>query len=222
MTRFRLAALVAALGLAIAGGAFIAGRAEAHERRTVAGKYTFVVGFLEEPALVGQPNGIDLRITNAQTNEPVDGVERTLKADIVVGDQTKTVELRPRFGQRGAYTANVIPTRAGTWVFRFYGDVEGTPVDERFESGPGRFNDVESPATIQFPVLPAGGEVATSSRSTPAEESDAQRALDEARSARRTGIVVGAVGIVVGAIGVALAAYALLSRRAGPPAGEPL
>jgi hypothetical protein len=31
----------------------------AHEKRTV-GKYTFTVGFLGEPSIQGQPNGLDL------------------------------------------------------------------------------------------------------------------------------------------------------------------
>lgn len=49
------------------------GGASAHESRTVAEKYRFVVGFITEPALLEQPNGVDLRSTNTQTNQPVEG-----------------------------------------------------------------------------------------------------------------------------------------------------
>lgn len=212
----RLAAAVAA---AVALATVFVPSVDAHERRTVAGRYTFVVGFLEEPALLEQPNGIDLRITNAQTNEPVEGVERTLKADLIAGGQTKTVELRARFGQRGAYTASVIPTKTGTWVFRFYGEIEGIRIDERFESGPGRFNDVENPATLQFPVMvPSVGELAGQRASGEAgarseTAPDVQRALDEAASARRIGIGFGLAGLAAGVLGLGLAAYALTSRR---------
>ena len=218
------AAVLAALALIVTFGVR---DAAAHERRTVAGNYLFVVGWLTEPALLEEPNGVDLRITNAQTNEPVEGVEKTLKADITAGGQTKTFELHARFGQRGAYTADIIPTRAGAWTFRFYGTIEGTPVDERFESGPGRFNDVQSANELQFPSkVPSVGELAqkvgqpaeaTTQPAGPAP--DVQRALDRADRARTTAIAFGAGGIAVGLLGVALAAYALASRR-GRQAGS--
>lgn len=217
------AALVAALALLLLNGT---SPAAAHERRTVAGKYVFVVGFLTEPALVEEPNGIDLRVTNAQTNEPVEGLEKTLKAEIIVGDQKKTVDLRARFGQRGAYTADIIPTKPGTWVFRFFGTVEGTPVDERFESGPGRFNDVQPKSELQFPVtLPTIGELAQQRASAPeaatqqtVSPADVQRALDRANTALRTALIVGLLGIGVGLLGVGLAVRA---QRGRAPAAAP-
>src|SRR5436190_24251861 len=107
-----MAGAAALAALVIVGTSHVPG-ASAHERRTVAGKYTFVVGFLNEPALIDQPNGIDLRISNAQSGDPVEGVEKTLKADLVVGGATRTVDLRSRFGMKGAYTADLIPTKTG-------------------------------------------------------------------------------------------------------------
>lgn len=209
--------------------------ASAHERRTVAGNYTFVVGFINEPALLEEPNGIDLRVSNAQTNDPVEGVEKTLKVDVSVGGQTKTMDLRARFGQKGAYTADLFPTKPGTWVFRFYGTLEGVQVDERFESGPGRFNDVQAKADIAFPSkVPSigelavqaqkGGQPAEAAATTGSPSPDVQRALDKADDARKTGITFGVIGIVVGLLGIAVGAYALISPRgtSGPPArGEP-
>src|SRR5579875_2828190 len=46
------------------------GIASAHETRVVDGKYKFVVGFLNEPAIVDQPNSIDLTVTDASTGQP--------------------------------------------------------------------------------------------------------------------------------------------------------
>jgi hypothetical protein len=228
--------LTLALGLvALAGLAFatIAPSAEAHERRTVAGKYTFVVGFLNEPALIDQPNGIDLRVSNAQTGDPVEGLEKTRKADLIVGGATKTVDLRARFGMKGAYTADLIPTKTGTWNFRFYGNIEGTPVDEKFESGPGRFNDVQNTNDLEFPVqTPSLSELAAQvqRQGTPAEAGaansapapDVQRALDRADSARTTGIIFGAAGILIGLAGVGLALVAMRARRAASGRQEPV
>lgn len=200
----------------------VARPAAAHERRTVAGLYTFVAGFIAEPVFLEEPNGIDLRVSDAQSNEPIEGVEKTLKADITAGGQTKTVELRARFGQKGAYTSDVIPTKDGQWVFRFYGTVNGTAIDERFESGPGRFNEPQSKAALQFPVQqPSVADLAARlERGQPAESGqasgtapDVQRALDRADDARNTAITFGLAGVGIGVLGTVLAAYALLSRR---------
>jgi len=201
----------------------------AHERRTIGGgKYTVVVGWLNEPSLLEEPNAISLTVANAQTNEPIEGVEKTLKVDATAGGQTKTFDLAARFGVRGAYVANLIPTKAGGWVFRFRGDIEGTPIDERFESGPGRFNDVEPKAALEFPAqVPSIGELASQvqpgnqpgGQATP----EAQRALDRADSARTLAITFGVIGTLIGLAGLATALYALRARpRTGPRPVEPV
>ena len=65
---------IAALGLLSTQSAF------AHERRSV-DKYSLVVGFNDEPALQGEPNGMQLTVTvPAESNRPVEGLADTLKA----------------------------------------------------------------------------------------------------------------------------------------------
>jgi hypothetical protein len=214
------AAALAALALLVASPVQ---DASAHERRSVAGTYTFVVGFIAEPVFLEEPNGVDLRITSAQTNQPVEGVQNTLKVDVTAGGETRTMDLRARFNMPGAYTADVIPTKGGQWVFRFHGNIEGTPIDERFESGPGRFNEPQSKAEIEFPVkLPTTAQLAEQiDRLDPNEAAapsagttaDAQRALDKAEDAQRTATMFGIAGIVVGLLGLAAGGYALISRR---------
>jgi hypothetical protein len=179
----------------------------AHERRTVAGKYQFVVGFLNEPAVAGQMNGIDLRVSTADA-KPVEGVEQTLKAEVIVGGGAKTapLALQARFGQPGSYAAYFIPTRDGSYIFHFTGTIEGTPIDERFESGPGRFNDVQAAQPLQFPDKLPDPAVAAA---------DAQAAREEAATAR----LIGIAGLIVGALGLAAGGTALLTRRAGQREG---
>lgn len=80
----------------------------AHERRKV-GKYELRVGFLEEPALVGQLNPIILVVTNTETTQPIEGLQQTLDAEITSGGKTMPVSLRPRFGQPGNYLADAFP-----------------------------------------------------------------------------------------------------------------
>jgi hypothetical protein len=196
----RLVGVVLLAGLAL--GFLAPASASAHERRTVAGDYTFIVGFLKEPAMEGDTNGIDLRVSTSG-DQPVEGLERTLKAEVIVGGASLPLELKPRFRTPGAYNADFVPTRPGGYIFHFSGSVDGKPVDERFESGPGRFNDVEAVAPLQFPdKVPTGVEL--------------QRALAAAEGRAATATTLATIGLVAGLAGLALAAWALLSRRRAP------
>src|SRR5205807_2655183 len=81
----RLARLIGIVALVGLGLSFVApGIASAHERRIVGGDYTFVVGFLKEPAFEGETNGIDLRVSKAG-DQPAEGVEQPLKAEVMAG-----------------------------------------------------------------------------------------------------------------------------------------
>jgi hypothetical protein len=186
----------------------------AHERRQV-GPYTFVVGFLTEPALLGQPNGIDLRITRTDTGEPVDGAQSTLKAAIAQGGgQAKDFPLRARFGQPGAYTADVIPTKAGSYIFTFTGAIDGNQVNQRFESGPGRFNDVQATDALQFPeVVPAAATLATSVKSADERAQAAEAKAAEAEGKIAQAQTLGIAGVVLGLLGLAVGGVALVSAR---------
>lgn len=186
--------------LALAG--LTPGVASAHERRAV-GDYTFVVGFLKEPAFEGEPNGIDLRVSRG--DQAIEGLEQTLKAEVIVGGQSMPVPLRPRFRQPGAYDGDFVPTRAGSYTFRFTGTVDGQAVDERFESGPGRFNDVQALTPLQFPdKVPTTAEL--------------MRAVQAADSRATTATTLAVAGLIIGALGVALAGWAVVSRRHAPTA----
>ncbi|TAK20715.1 MAG: hypothetical protein EPO26_16970 [Chloroflexota bacterium] len=171
----------------------------AHERRSI-GPYQVVVGFITEPALLGEPNGVDFRVTNAANGEPIEGVEKTVKVAIASGGgQPREFALRARFGMKGAYTADLIPTRAGAYVFRFTGEINGTKVDEKFESGPGRFNDVVAADTLQFPeVVPSAVEL--------------RDQLAAARARADQAWLIATIGGAVGVLGAIVGAFALLRR----------
>jgi hypothetical protein len=179
----------------------VPGTTLAHERRDV-GKLQFVVGFIGEPAIIGEPNGIDLRITDKASGQPVEGAEKTLKATIQYGGGApKELPLKARFGMKGAYTADLIPTKAGAYIFTFTGTVGDEQVNQKFESGPGRFNDVEDSAKLQFPeAVPYAGDMAR------------QVQAAEARAAQAT--TFGYVGIGLGAVGTLLGLVALMRRPA--------
>ena len=68
------------------------------------GDYELVIGFRAEPAYQGEPNGLDLTVTNKQTGEKVNDLADTLKAEISFGASNQELKLRPQFGKDGAYT----------------------------------------------------------------------------------------------------------------------
>src|SRR3954463_8652628 len=118
--RLLTAGTLLGLGLLLVGP----GTASAHERRAV-GPYTFVVGFLKEPAFEGETNGIDLRIMRTGSETPVEGADKTVKAEVWVAPSILPLDLRPRFREPGAYNAEFVPTRPGAYSLRFTGTVDG-------------------------------------------------------------------------------------------------
>lgn len=199
---------------AIALVAVLAGTLHAHERRDV-GKYRFVVGFSVEPAVEGIMNGVELRVTNTETQQPVEGLQNTLQVEVthVPTGTSRTMALRAVFGEPGSYTADLIPTAPGQYRFRFFGTIEGMAVNETFESGPGRFDDVEPADELQFPQRVAQArEIEGAVRST---QDSVTRAQDMAMTAQQrasrsntlaiVGIVLGVAGLTSGVASTAIA-----------------
>jgi hypothetical protein len=198
MTRlisFAAAALVVASSFAMYGDT-----AAAHERRMV-GPYQFVVGWLNEPAYVGLVNSVDLRVTDTRVTpaKAVEGLEKTLSVEVQTGGLAPLpLTVTARFGTPGAYNGHALPTATGTYTFHIKGKVEDLNVDERFESGPGRFGDVEATTALQYPTkVPAADELGT-------RLGDLQSGIDQTRV-----LSLAAVVIAVLAFGTAI----VLSRR---------
>jgi hypothetical protein len=198
-------ALVAVLATTILVG--VAGPASAHERREV-GQQVFVVGFGEEPAYAGQPNSVQLQLSDLK-ERPVTDLGDSLSVEVVFGDQRTKLSLEPRFvvgvfGEPGDYRAYFVPSRPGRFTFHFSGTVKGQQVDETFTSGPKTFDDVQDPVEQMFPVKdPTTGQLA--------ERLDREVARLE-RSNDNDGVARG-LGIAGVAVGLAAAAVALVSLR---------
>ena len=137
--------------------------AEAHETRTIAdGKYQIVVGFIGEPVFAGDKSGLEFFVSDlsqatpaageqAADGAPVEGLEETLKAEVIFGDQTMELPLTARFNTPGAYQSVFFPAQPGDYTFRIYGTLDGADVDESFTSSPEGFGAVEDPAPLHFP-----------------------------------------------------------------------
>ncbi len=203
-----------------------ASTALAHERRMV-GKYQFIVGFLNEPAVQGMLNGVSLAVSVPDEQaRPVEGLANTLKVRVAWGGrEPRELALRARFGVPGAYNAELIPTRAGVYIFTFVGSIEGLAVNERFESGPGRFNDVEDVGALYLPEAPAaaGGDAAAvqvAQEVARAAQEEARLARAEASAAASQSLLVALGGVGVGAIALVLALVGLALRARGSPDAE--
>ncbi len=198
LTRF---AVLAASAFAVVFGSFLTTTAssEAHERRAV-GSYSFVVGWLAEPALINQPNAVDLRVSRAADASAVTGLEQTLKVEVTAGGETTEVTMRPRFNVPGAYDGRLIPTELGVYSFKITGTIEGEQVNETFTAGQGTFGLIEEGNA--FPnILATNQEL--EARIVALEAGGTEDEDDSSNSGTTfgiAGIVVGALGLVVGGI----------------------
>ena len=137
---------------------------EAHETRSVAdGHYQIVVGLIDEPVFAGDKSGLEFFVTDLSTTAtpvageqaaegtPVEGLEESLKAEVIFGDQTMELPLNARYNTPGAYQSVFFPMKPGDYTFRIYGTLGDTDIDESFTSSPEGFGAVEDPAPLQFP-----------------------------------------------------------------------
>jgi hypothetical protein len=197
MKTFRLlVALLTASALAILALVLIYHAAAAHGHTEV-GDYELVIGFHNEPAYQGEPNGLDLFVTNHETGDPVNGLEETLQVEIIFGSETKALELEPQFGQEGAYTAHLIPSAAGDYTWHIFGTIEDTPVDVRMTSGPDTFSSVAAKSSAAFP---------------------AEEPAQTAAGTNQTALLLGAAGVVLGLAGLVFGLLGWTAARRSQPA----
>jgi hypothetical protein len=191
----RFLAAVAAVAVIVSSFGFNTNVALGHERRAV-GPYTFVVGWMNEPAYVNAANGLSLGVTETSGAKPVEGLVTTLHAEVIVGGGAKKLALQLVTDEAtpGHYQATFIPTKVGDYIFRIFGDVSSTKVDERFESGPNTFDGVVSTDALQFPErIAANAELAAR--------------LDQLQALVIAGIVLGGLSLL------GTAAVLVLRRR---------
>ena len=121
--------------------------ASAHEHDTfkIGSKYyVFTVGSLNEPFVVDNMSGVDMRVSelagppaagagkSADKGAAVTGLEQTLKVELAAGDKKETLTFDPASGAPGAYAANFIPTVQTTYSYRIFGTINGSPVNLTF------------------------------------------------------------------------------------------
>lgn len=135
----------------------------AHERQLLqigATDYLVVVGFINEPVYTGDRSGVDLIVmrpdpanptdSRAPGAKPVEALEQALKVEVKAGPHAKVFELKPTYGVPGRYNAIFYPMIPTTYSFRFFGTVQGVPLDIVFTCNPLGHVSVEDRTAVKL------------------------------------------------------------------------
>lgn len=193
--------------------------AAAHVRRQV-GKIVFEVGWVTEPAFAGLPNSIFLLLSDNR-GRPITDLGDTLQVEVVFGDQRKTLQVQPLAdgddpGAPGTYGAELTPTRAGVYSFRFFGRVVNATVNQTFTSGGTTFDSVRELAETAFPVQDPSIAQLADKLDRDAERLDAR--IDDLEGAVKS-LTYALIG--VGALLVLMALAATIRRKPKTPRRTP-
>ena len=149
-------------------------------------------GWKNRPS-VGLKNAALVEVTTAQGDQPVEGAEGTLTAQIVYGGKSKELLLRPLAGSPGTYVGDFIPTRRGTYTLK----PAAQSTDRRLMSA---MRSRKSAVSIALTF--------------PEPQADLQKSIDALQSELSTTRMLAVVGAALGAIGLVLAGVAIgRSRR---------
>ena len=121
----------------------------AHEAITV-GDYEIVVGWVNEPPIVGQMNGVEIHVsdTSSGTEQHVEDVS-SLTLTISYGGQEKTLTLEPTSEDSpGQFAALVVPNVPGEYTVRFGGFLADTAVDAETQ-----IHEVQPMESFSFPSV---------------------------------------------------------------------
>jgi hypothetical protein len=175
--------------LALAQGAVFA-----HER-VVIGDYVFVLGWLDEPPVVGLKNSAWIQITRESDGSAVTDAEATLTAQIRAGDRSKDLLLRPSPDDPGVYLGDFIPTRRGTYALIINGAIGDQTIEINSE-----IEEVFPADVLEFPEAPA-------------PVAELQQSIDALRGEVNSARTFGVAALALAAIGLVLAAIGLGRKR---------
>jgi hypothetical protein len=117
----------------------------AHEE-LVTGDIRIVAGWVNEPPLVNQLNGVLLIITQVSNDQPVNNALAQVVVTLQKGTETRPLEFLPA-EEPGTYTATLIPTQTGPYTVVIRGTISGQAIDAQID-----IEDVEDTARFAFPL----------------------------------------------------------------------
>ena len=237
---------VPAFALALVASAALASPALAHTGHEV-GDYVLEIGWLNEPAFVGQPNAVQVTISDHHDGTPITdlGADDLTVVVSTAGVDSSSLVLEPAFdavektGPLGEYDAALVPTAPGDYTFHITGSIHTTAVDLTVASGEETFNPVVASTDLEFPAnVPSltevgtrldriDGRIAALQSAAPGVGNGAlqaaQDALKAAGAAAANADKALTMGLLVGGAGLVIAVVALLlalrATRRGTGAG---
>jgi hypothetical protein len=150
--RMEKVALFLAVTLLLSFLAFNPGPVLAHEEVSF-GDINVVAGWVDEPPLVNQLNGVLLIITQVSNGQPVNNALAQVDVTLQKGAETRPLEFQPT-EEAGTYTATILPTQTGQYAVVMRGTIAGQAIDGQIE-----IEDVEDNARFTFP--PTGAATTT-------------------------------------------------------------
>ena len=182
MSAFALAFLVASL---------VTYSASAHTRVN-ADPSTLVVGWEQEPVVVGDRNAVWLQILDGDTPIAKD-IKVDLEGTILYGGRTFLGIPEPS-GEDGVFLIDIFPTVRGTYELQLIGSIGDSPVEVSLN-----LDEVQPAKAIQFPQ----------------EQPDVvqmQTELQQTQAQLKTANTLAMAGLVAGILGVAVGVISLLRR----------
>lgn len=155
-------------------------------------------------------------VTAEAARSRVTGLASTLQVEVshLPTSESRTMRLTELFDDPGHYTAEFIPTAPGDYRMRFFGSIEGTAIDETFDSGPNTFDTVVAPDAIQFPVvLESNREVQNAARGALDSIQDLEAEVNTTSSTASVGMIIGIGGLAFGTLAIVLSVFAITIAR---------
>ncbi len=153
--------------------------------------------------------------TATPTNR-VTGLGATLDVELthLSTSMSTSMPLTEVFDDPGHYVAEFIPTAPGDYRVRFFGSIEGNPIDETFDSGPDTYDTVVASDAIQFPfVLESNREIRNAAQGALDAAQNLEDDLAATSSNASLGMIIGIVGVAFGVIALAMSIFAITIAR---------
>lgn len=188
----------------------VASSASAHVTEA-SGPFRVEMGWGNEPPLVSSDNFVEVEVADA-AGTPVAVPAGALSVEVSYAGTAVTLPLIP--GEiPGELSAELIPTRPGTYAFHITGTVQGQTLDVEATCSEATFECVEEGSSAEFPVKdPSPGEL---SQRLSRESDRVREATDTAESAKTLALVALVPALL--ALGMALALTVRGRRRNGQP-----
>jgi len=172
-----------------------------------AGEYRIEIGWMQDPAISGEPNGIELYVSplnpalapaKQEFKDGIKGLQKDLKIQMVLKGNVTTLPLRSDHNVPGKYFALIEPTIPGYYQVNVIGQIGETVVSKSLHAP-----KVENEEYLRFPPLPADPivEEHETFRDELSQVKDSVATLESSRSDP----AVGYVGIGIAAVAVAIA-----------------